>query len=406
MDNEFRTDNKQTTEEFLAQFNDESEEIIVKVQWAWTKGSSRFNTFGNLELAHMNYMQPWEADSEHPFGIGGTVYWMVKRKVLGYPYPPHFLQNICYRLRVRRCRNGRNFFLLEEVLESNVDVALSSAVYDRAYERYMNRFTGETKEVLIYCVNDVNAGKVKRAEGMAIGYAYLDYSAIIDDEPGIPKMVGSCMAIPVDDKKFSGNKLLRFKAGHIYRVRVNIPKENPSGYAFDRLIESDVTNDKLTAAGVEAQKTVKWNVEGFGDFDIYWDKIEMMASREDIRWDPSDEKSQVSIYLLCDRDNCHTAYKTTEAFLRLYKDRQAFEKKIFAAVADDLSNDEDMVETWDEEAGTIPKEELIRRIRISFLSFDAEGVDIMIDLDDLFTDHGYSLYMDSEGEITVTGLWG
>lgn len=52
------------------------------------------------------------------------------------------------------------------------------------------------------------------------------------------------------------------------------------------------------------------------------------------------------------------------------------------------------------------KNELIKRLRISFLSFETEGIDIMVDLDDLFTDHGYFLYMNSDGTFNLSGLWG
>ena len=85
----------------------------------------------------------------------------------------------------------------------------------------------------------------------------------------------------------------------------------------------------------------------------------MQASNEFINWGPKDDKSEVSIYLQCDSDNCHTAYKTTKAFLGVYRDRAAFEKKIFEAVADAL-----------------------------------------------FTDHGYALYMNSDGSLSLNGLIG
>ena len=65
-----------------------------------------------------------------------------------------------------------------------------------------------------------------------------------------------------------------------------------------------------------------------------------------------------------------------------------------------------MVETWDDETGTIPKEELIRRLTLEFLSFEAEGIDIMIGLDELFTDHAFSLYKKADGRIIINGLWG
>jgi len=148
------------------------------------------------------------------------------------------------------------------------------------------------------------------------------------------------------------------------------------------------------------------DVEGFGDFDIAWDRYSMKAYNENVRPDPAGEGSGVSVYLQCDPDNCHTAYGATEAFLRFQADRESLERQIFQAVADDLSDEDGMVETWDDEAGTITREELIKRLSLELLSFEDGGIDILVGLDDLFTDHAYSLWMDGDGSISINGLWG
>ena len=43
---------------------------------------------------------------------------------------------------------------------------------------------------------------------------------------------------------------------------------------------------------------------------------------------------------------------------------------------------------------------------MELLSFEDGGIDILVGLDDLFTDHAYSLWMNEDGSITVNGLWG
>ena len=406
MENKFRSDRNQTKAEFLSQFVSDSEEITVKIRWSWSRGSSGFDSIDKEVLIYVNYLQPWTADNEHPFGIGGQIYWLGKKKLIGYPYPPHLVQDKCYRLRVRRCTSGENFFLLEDVIDSNVDVSDDEGIYKRCYERLMNRFDTSTKDVLIYCVNDVDVSKAKRAAGLPIGYAYADYSAIIDEDGGSPKMVGRSMTIPFDGRNLAENKKLRFKAGKIYKVRVYTYKNSSGAIALDRILDDNVQNDALSHAGEESLKPVKWPVEGFADFIINWDSSNMQASNECISWDPSDADSEVSIYLQCDPDNCHTAYKTTKDFLDLYKNKAAFEKKIFEAVADDLSEDGGMIETWDEGTGTISREDFIKRLSFCVLSFELEGVDILVSLDELFTDHAYSLYMNHDGSISVNGLWG
>ena len=405
--NRFRTDNGQTREEFLAQFEEASEDLTVKVTWTWEKGSSKFASFGrNEELVHFRFSQPWEAYETHPFGTDGNVYWFGRRKLFGYPYTPRFERGVCYRLRVRRSREGGNNFLLEEVLEKKADVASDGQIYRKVLTRFRDRFKEEPEEVLIFCVRDTDVSRAKRQEGMAIGYAYVDYSAIVDTPGGAPKMVGRCMVVPFNDRDFAENRRLKFKAGTAYRVRVLKDKNNPGGIVLDRLLESGVRDDALTGAGKEALQSAKWTVEGAGEFNIAWDRYSMKASSEDILWDPADENSRISVYLQCDPDNCHTACGATEAFLKVWGERESFEKKVFEAVADDLSDEKGMVETWDDETGTITRQELIQRLTLELLSFEGGGIDILVGLDDLFTDHAYSLWMNGDGSISINGLWG
>ncbi|MBQ3974893.1 MAG: hypothetical protein II628_12080 [Lachnospiraceae bacterium] len=402
----FRTDSSQTKEEFLAQFEEAGEDITVKVTWAWEKGCSKFSSFGKEDLVHIRFGQPWEADESHPFGTDGNIYWFSKRKLIGYPYSPRFERGVCYSLRVRRCREGGNNFLLEEVLEKKVDVSSDEKIYRKVLDRFRGRFEAGPREVLICCAHDADVRKAERADGMAIGYAYVDYSAVIDTPGGEPKMVGRCMAVPFSDRDFAENRSLKFKAGTVYRVLALQDKNNPSAMVLDRLLESGIRDEALERAGKEALERAVWTVEGFGDFDIVWDKISMKAYNENIRPDPAAEGSGVSVYLQCDPDNCHRAVRATEAFLRFQADRESLERQIFQAVADDLSDQDGMVETWDDETGTITREELIKRLSLELLSFEDGGIDILVGLDDLFTDHAYSLWMNEDGSITVNGLWG
>ena len=402
----FRTDSSQTKEEFLAQFGEACEDITVKVTWAWEKGCSKFSSFGKEDLVHIRFSQPWEADESHPFGTDGNIYWFSKRKLIGYPYSPRFERGVCYSLRVRRCREGGNNFLLEEVLEKKVDVSSDEKIYRKVLDRFRGRFEAGPREVMICCAHDADVRKAERADGMAIGYAYVDYSAVIDTPGGEPKMVGRCMAVPFNDRDFAENRNLKFKAGTVYRVLALQDKNNPSAMVLDRLLESGIRDEALERAGKEALERAVWTVEGFGDFDIVWDKISMKAYNENIRPDPAAEGSGVSVYLQCDPDNCHRAVRATEAFLRFQADRESLERQIFQAVADDLSDEDGMVETWDDETGTITREELIKRLSLELLSFEDGGIDILVGLDDLFTDHAYSLWMNKDGSISINGLWG
>ena len=71
--------------------------------------------------------------------------------------------------------------------------------------------------------------------------------------------------------------------------------------------------------------------------------------------DPALEGRGADVCLQCDPDNCRTAYRATEAFLKVCADREAFVKKVFEAVAGDLSDEEGVADTCDNETGTITK---------------------------------------------------
>ena len=121
MDKFIKTTNL-TKEAFLAQFSEEPEEIVARVHWAWEKGCSKLPSFGKEDLVNI-LCTTLKGDQEHPIGFNGSVYWFSKKKLLGYPYTPRFTRNEYYRLRVRRSKYGNDHFLLEDVLETNVNVS-------------------------------------------------------------------------------------------------------------------------------------------------------------------------------------------------------------------------------------------------------------------------------------------
>ena len=81
----------------------------------------------------------------------------------------------------------------------------------------------------------------------------------------------------------------------------------------------------------------------------------------------------------------------------------------------DPEHPEEPIEIWsagydnesDEEPAPMPPEEFRKHISVNFICVDDdETMDIDMDLGGLFTDHGFMIYMDKDGNITGGGLWG
>ena len=85
----------------------------------------------------------------------------------------------------------------------------------------------------------------------------------------------------------------------------------------------------------------------------------------------------------------------------------------------DEDNPDEPIEIWsrgydsddddddDEEPDPMPPEEFRKHISVGFIGVEDDGV-ICVDmsLDGLFTDHGFMIYIDTDGNITSGALWG
>ena len=121
--NKFIKDNSVSKQEFMAQFEDESMEIVVRIRDIWKKGRKPFPKFGRESLASADYNMPWLADQALRNGPYGKLFWFCKKSLFGYPYKPEFNDHrIClYRLRVRKARfldkPRVEHYFLEEILD-------------------------------------------------------------------------------------------------------------------------------------------------------------------------------------------------------------------------------------------------------------------------------------------------
>lgn len=407
-------DNSITKEEFMAQFEDESMEIVVETRYGWKKGDRPFPKFGKESLASVHYRVPWLNDFEGPLGEYGRIFWFCKKGLFGYPYKPQFETNkIClYRLRVRPSHiipssmpNFR-YFYLEEVLEEGVNLLNDDTVYKNAKEKYYADTEEKVTEMTILLKKAIDVSERKFLNPYSVNSYMSPFNAVRFADTGKTKMVEGQLEIPFDERDFSENRNLKIKEGSIIRItaRRSTALGMENSYALLKILETDVKDDELKGINEEANKPGKWHIDGLDDFDVK--NGEAIGW---VQWDPNDEESDVEITLECDVDNSKSAASAGECLSKILADKKAFEDKVYGVMAEDNENEDGMIEIWEvgENRGILTKEEFVKRLRIFDLKISNDGSGtIMIDPDGMFTDHAYVVSMNSDGTFEAEGLIG
>ena len=93
---------------------------------------------------------------------------------------------------------------------------------------------------------------------------------------------------------------------------------------------------------------------------------------------------------------------------RIAAESAQWDERIRAYAAEDLSNGDENIETWENDgASYLTKEAFIRRISIGFIHIHTDGnLFFYYDLDGMFTDHGLGVYADISGEILSSEICG
>ena len=407
----FIKDNTITKEEFIAQFEDKSIEITVEGRYCWHKGNGPFLRFGKESLASFYYDVPWLNDPEGVVGEYGDIFWFCKKSMFGYPYKPEFKANKIYRLRVRparvRVRPNYRYFLLEEVLEKDVDISGDGSIYANALEKYYKDTETTAQEISVILRKDVDFSDFKSSKPYVVCHCFRSFNVIRYAESGKARMIEGILEIPYDNWNFTSNLKLKLKAGSIIRIaaRKRTSEEARDTYIFDKLLETDVKDDELKKLYEEVLTPGKWHIEGEDDFDVKDGEATGL-----ILWDPSDSNTEVGVALACDPDNLKSASLATEHFSKILNDKKAFEHAVFETVVNDLADEDGMIETWEGESEgdvTLTKDECKKRLSIISLMLSSDGSgSVLVGLDEMFTDHAYNVDICSDGTFKSHGLIG
>ena len=412
-ENKYKSGSKISKEEFLAQFGNETVDMMVKIRLAWKKGRV-FPKIGDEYLAHFEIQIPWRERDINAWTYMGTVHWYCKKKTFGYPFPPKVNEGECYRIRVRKCiaEGGEGQYLLEEILEKNVHPENDSTLYNRILSEYLDQFEEKTEELLIYNEKDVIVKKEKFIFKGLIGVAGANILASEDGTYDLTSVSEGKLLILHDNKQFKDNQQIVLKKGTVYKVVVRKSKEK-TPYVLrcllERIVEAGVKNDELVNMAAKVESGIIWNAEGIGDFKISRNDGMSIASTE-LEW--GDTGKTVDIDLESDMGSHLTANKCADYLRKILAEREDWQNRIFNCMVDETIGDDGLIEIWEggddeEDFRNITKEEFIKRISISYISISLDGMTtVYIDLDDMYTDHCYWIDILPDGEMSSHGLLG
>lgn len=410
MGGRFQSTRNLSIEDFKSQFKDETEEVLIKIQWSWEKGNSKPEEKDGYVLNHINYTCPWTADKKAPFGHGGQMYWYGKKKIFGYPYPPRFKRNSYYYVRVRRCRfeDQPGFLYLEEVLDKNVDPEKNTALYEKVYNEYTSEFESSTEEILFYSELDRTTagakGKIKGVIGRVMA------PVLVSDGDSVKQ---ATLQIPFDSFNFKNNSGVSLKAGTIYRAKVKAASNNNTSRKSYMLIsvEGKDSDTSLKEEGDRITSLYSHPAPDMNDGDFLVSRRDGISeSSAEVLWPaPGNPEAKATIHLEC-TDNPMAATTTREQYLAILSRKENWDRAIYDLIVSECSN-ADGVGIWgngdDEGERTIPEDEFRHRLEISVISIDSEGVTtVWIELDEMFTDHCYWIDVNPDGTLNSHGLLG
>ena len=405
---QFKQGDNISKEEFLAQFGDETEELVIKVFLAWEK-SRQFPKIGDEYLANIQYDIPWERENSF-VGYMGFIYWYCRKKPFGYPFPPKFREGCYYRIRARKCLYSPNTFLLEKVLASDVKPENDKAIYDRVVSGLLSEYETTPEEITVFTEKDISViHEVMKYKGV-VGICSCP---VISTGDGADETAEGSLVILHDNKQFKQNRWIVLKQGTICKLLVRRRKGSASNYLLERILETNVRDTALKNMGESIINDSIWSIEGVGDFTITRRSGHSEASGQivwkTVRTESGDADRTCYISLACDDGSPLTAVKSTKILKEIFSDRAAWEKKIYDYIADECAGDDGTIETWADVYGNagirLAREEFTDRLCICYIYIDEDDfVEISVDMDGMFSDNTYKLGIAPDGTISSDGL--
>ncbi|MBR6617005.1 MAG: DUF2262 domain-containing protein [Oscillospiraceae bacterium] len=278
--------------------------------------------------------------------------------------------------------------------------------YKKIYDDYMAHFSDECIELLIYNENDFN--KNCNFYKGTIDQHLNNYIAYKELPTGKSVAMDGMLVVPIDKKEFKCNQKCKLKNHTIYHVLVRkclsdeIGFSSENHYLLVKILKKKVRDSALEETAKNALLPITLHVDGIGEFE--WKRYRTCSSfNGQIQWC----EELIGVELESDGPGTKTANRALAVLQKIYARQKELTESVFCKCAEDVARDDGMIETWQEEASFITKEEFLERISVGFIHIWQDGsMHFTIEADGIFTDHALEVEVTPAGEIVAEGFSG
>lgn len=375
-------------ETYRKQFKPEKVEMIVRINWCWEKGGSKFSMLDNYYKVQARFDKALIVNTGEVIDAGFSfcwLEWLAPKKLFGFQYGYKFKKGNMYRILAREyiSKESDKFkkYYIEQVLEENVNEPLLDSVYnfEAKYEEAITDITVLIKK-RIFCWATQAGYRIPGAT----------FLAFIDNQTG--EFSETCGRLTWIEKERKADIRFNFDDMGIYHVKVRKGKDNLNSYLLVDVIKKvkdhrleEVKERYLTPVVITnelGEFTLDRNFNHFkGQADYLGDKCFVYMNVEE-------GETTVGVQ--------------TEVLKHIFADLKVWDKSIREYAFEKLS---ELANDWCEQ--DITKEEFVQRIGVPDITIDIDGsVEVMFDSDGMFTDHSIVIDIDENGNFKKAGIIG
>lgn len=370
-------------EEYKRQFQTETLELIVRINWCWEKGHYNFPMLDNNYIAQARFDKAINVKTGELLENGyNWLEWLAPKKAFGFQYGYKWKKGAMYRLLVREYIYKENDkfrkYYVEQVLEKDIHEPRLDIRYN-----FESKFIDETADVTVLIKQRIHAWATEQKYRIPKAV----FIASIDNQTNeLSRTSGILTWI---EKDSHSNIKFNFDDLGIYHVRVRKSREHDNQYMLLDVINK-AADERLEAVKKQYMEPVVIRNE-LGEF-----KLDRRFNCFEGNIDYFGEKCPVNMMV---EEGETTVDLQLNKLKEIVSDLKNWDNQVREYAVQELL---ELANEWqcdEEDEPEITREEFIQRIGVPEILIHLDGmVEIRFETNHMFTDHCIVVYIDENGK--------